>query len=249
MSELTLAEITNGVFDIEIPNFKKWNPDTRGKRQWFALSTSFYSDKKILQLSMWERSWWVHLLAKYAATRSDLVGTTCQLLSKSVGSTGQGPAKSLLKLSKLGLIHLRLVSLHNKTDITRQTGQTGQEISGDSAAVAASPPPPVPDLCEMWNQNCGTLPRCVAVNKTREKKWRSRWQEYPDREYWESTVRRLAASKFASGCNDRSWVATVDFLLQPEAHLKINEGKYDNRNGRDRPLNAELADRLERGEL
>jgi len=48
---------------------------------------------------------------------------------------------------------------------------------------------------------------------------------------WIETVKKMAASKFCNGTNDRRWKADFDFLLKPETWLKVNEGKYDFHNG------------------
>jgi hypothetical protein len=50
-------------------------------------------------------------------------------------------------------------------------------------------------------------------------------------ENFEAAVKRIMASKFCMGQNDRGWVATFDFLLQEDKIEKIMEGKYDNRDG------------------
>lgn len=142
MTSIEQERAVKGVFDLIIPNFKKWNPDTRGKRSWFALSVHFYSDPRVMQLTMSERGWWIHLLAMYAQGHSNLRGTTCEVLAKSVGSTGQGPTKSLLKFLKLGLIELRSVSL--QTDITDITKQT--EDDGDLTTSVVHNPPPAPKV-------------------------------------------------------------------------------------------------------
>lgn len=40
---------------------------------------------------------------------------------------------------------------------------------------------------------------------------------------------RIHQSPFCCGQNDRGWVATFDWFLNPENILKVEEGKYDNR--------------------
>jgi len=105
----------------------------------------------------------------------------------------------------------------------------------------------LPDLLEVWNGNCGSLPRCNAMNKSRSAKWGARWRERPELEYWQSVVQRLASSNFCNGDNDRGWKASVDFFLQADAHLKAMEGKYDNRSKG--PLNLGLAQMVREGKI
>jgi hypothetical protein len=46
---------------------------------------------------------------------------------------------------------------------------------------------------------------------------------------WMAVIGRIAASDFCQGKNDRGWVATFDFLIQPSTATKALEGAYDNR--------------------
>jgi hypothetical protein len=39
----------------------------------------------------------------------------------------------------------------------------------------------------------------------------------------------MAASKFCCGDSDRGWSADIDFFLKPDTHVKVNEGKYDDK--------------------
>lgn len=108
-----------------------------------------------------------------------------------------------------------------------------QEGKGDglfsSAAVAAPPPPP---LARLWNEHRGKLPKVLRPDKlstSRQRAAAARWRENPNEDYWRTVITRLAASDFCNGRNDRSWVADFGFLLRPETHEKVMEGKYDNR--------------------
>lgn len=89
------------------------------------------------------------------------------------------------------------------------------------------------DACALffsiWNTNRGTLPEAKAMSKSRKRKALTRWNDKPDEEYWTNTVRRISNSGFCNGDGSSGWVATIDFILSPDAHLKINEGKYDNK--------------------
>lgn len=87
-------------------------------------------------------------------------------------------------------------------------------------------------LVELWNQNCGKLPKCrVPISAARMKKLEVRVREESLPETWAKAITRLAASDFCNGKNDRSWVADFDFLLRPDSLAKVLEGKYDNRAG------------------
>jgi hypothetical protein len=85
---------------------------------------------------------------------------------------------------------------------------------------------PAQVLFEIWNQNCGSLPKVKALNDDRKRKIRSRLLKHPSSEYWTSTIKRLAASDFA--CSGK-W-ASFDWLIKNDTnHAKVAEGNYDNK--------------------
>ena len=92
-----------------------------------------------------------------------------------------------------------------------------------------SPSPAVESLKSIWNSNCGTLRKCNKETPKRKKAWLARLKDDSDISYWEATIRRMAASKFCCGDSDRGWSADIDFFLKPDTHVKVNEGKYDDK--------------------
>lgn len=84
-------------------------------------------------------------------------------------------------------------------------------------------------LQRIWNENCGDLPEALLVIGSRKAQSIARWKEWPKEEIWIEVVQRIAASKFCNGKNDMGWIADFDFLIKPETHVKVNEGKYDDR--------------------
>jgi len=88
----------------------------------------------------------------------------------------------------------------------------------------------------------GPLPEAKRLTKSRAARAKARLAECPDGARWAEAITRLAASRFASGENDRNWVADFDFLLKPDSITKIEEGKYDNRGGPKVPTAAEIAE-------
>lgn len=86
----------------------------------------------------------------------------------------------------------------------------------------------LPDLALLWNLHCGKLPKVEATNSKRNKASKLRLNEH-GAEKWVQAIQRASASDFCNGLNDKSWVATFDWILQPDVYFKITEGKYDNR--------------------
>lgn len=84
-------------------------------------------------------------------------------------------------------------------------------------------------LFKIWNKHRGTLPKASAMSQKRTTAANARLKENSDENYWVGIVQRLAASDFCQGKSDRNWVADIDFFLKPDTHVKVLEGKYDNR--------------------
>lgn len=87
-----------------------------------------------------------------------------------------------------------------------------------------------PLVC-LWNEHCGDLPKVKAITKTRRQKIKTRLSEFPDLKNWESVIKKLAASKWHNGGNERGWKANFDFLLKADTMTKGLEGAYDQQNG------------------
>lgn len=133
--EQHVRELLRGEFTIDIPNFKKWNPDTRGRRSWFALSVDWFRDPKVSRLTDSEQAFWLRLVSLRATQGKLLDRCTRAWLVLHVGSKGTSVVLRLLKLLNLGLIDLRSVSLQ-----TRQTVQDKQTEEEEASPPSASPP-------------------------------------------------------------------------------------------------------------
>lgn len=110
----------------------------------------------------------------------------------------------------------------------------------DSDPEPGPKPPSGPrpkDLLAIWNDHRGDLPAAKGMSQTRKARASARLSEEPSLDVWADAVRRIAASPFCRGENDRGWRASFDWLLQPDVLLKTLEGKYDprKRNGTRHP--------------
>jgi hypothetical protein len=92
------------------------------------------------------------------------------------------------------------------------------------------PPKKIHWLAELWNQNCGQLPKVQAVSSQREKKIKAALREYgDDRDEWVQVISRMLSSSFLTGKNERGWRADFDFFIKAETRLRVMEGKYDSK--------------------
>lgn len=87
-------------------------------------------------------------------------------------------------------------------------------------------------LADAWNEGTtAPIARCQALSQARRRKALSRLRDASIDE-WRVVIARINASPFCRGENDRGWVASFDWLLQPDVRLKVLEGKYDGKRRR-----------------
>lgn len=88
----------------------------------------------------------------------------------------------------------------------------------------------VDTLASLWNAvTSAPIPRCKEVSEKRRKHMRARMAERSFGE-WQEVVRRIEASAFCRGFNERGWVASFDWLIgTPDVAVKVLEGKYEDR--------------------
>jgi hypothetical protein len=112
------------------------------------------------------------------------------------------------------------------------SGSSSSSGEEEVNALARGSTPQPALFVEVWNSNRGELSK-AKLTETRKKHIKQRIKEEPDLEYWTRVVRRIAESDFCCGrgAGGGTWVATIDWLLRPDTHVKVMEGKYDNRSG------------------
>ena len=127
----------------------------------------------------------------------------------------------------------------NNANITEST-------STSTSTTPLSPPPSTPprgegekavttqkfsaeNLQNLWNEltTRTPLPTCLEISKKRSATISSRLQEHPEKEYWQRVILKIVASSFCCGQNNRGWTAGFEFLIRPDTHINVLEGKYD----------------------
>lgn len=98
----------------------------------------------------------------------------------------------------------------------------------------------LPELCRLWNEHSGDLPKVRETSATRNRHIRARLKEAPLEE-WVEIIKRLAKSEFCNGKGPTGWKASFDFLVKPETRIKTLEGMYDNRTNKKPPSPVEVS--------
>ena len=80
-----------------------------------------------------------------------------------------------------------------------------------------------------WNKAADKsgLPKCLLVSDKRRRMLEIRLKNDFFRKSWTAAIGRISASKFCLGDSERGWRASFDWLITPDAVVKIMEGKYD----------------------
>jgi len=83
-------------------------------------------------------------------------------------------------------------------------------------------------LAVLWNEWAVQygLSRVTKLGGKRKTLADSRAKEQPE-SYWQEVLARIAKSPGLLGKNDRGWIATFDWLVDPMSAAKVMEGKYD----------------------
>lgn len=117
MTDEQLKAVIAGEFTLDVPNFKKWNPDRR-HRTWIALDKNWQDDPKVHPLPPTARLLFLTCLSLTASSLGPSSKVTATLLRARSRLTGASVEPLILKLVKSGLISIECSSL--QTDI--QTG-------------------------------------------------------------------------------------------------------------------------------
>jgi hypothetical protein len=142
----------------------------------------------------------------------------------------------------------RAESARNPRGESREKRVESREEEKEEAVGAAPPPaadsspPPAPEgpgpeaLQAAWNElTPEPIPRWKQMPEARRKAARAALERRPLEE-WREVFRRIGASSFCRGVNDRQWLADPDWAMRsdgkkPETAALALEGKYDDRAG------------------
>ena len=224
---------------ITVLNWSKINARKDVKEpSWFKFKHKFFEDSDFYDFTAFEKVAWLYILCECSKQNNGGDTTVNTLHAHRVAGIDTTVLKSTIKkLQSLGIVsQARLRGRY--VDVThtgaRQDKIREEEIREEERREKTTPSvddPPLICLFTIWNENRGSLPRAESLSSKRKSMATSRIKGSPNVKYWSTVVRRLAASSFCNGDNDRGWVASFDFLLKPDTHIKVMEGKYDTRAG------------------
>lgn len=181
-----------------------------------------------------ERIVWIFILCYASKKNSKTINIEARYISHSTEVEERAVLSAVQKLQQkqcITIIRASTPLATHATDVrTNDTNGTNDTIR--TRQVQFNLPQvdaPGHQLFSIWNEFSADLPKVKGLNTGRKNKARMLWRENDDPKYWEEIVCRIAKSSFCRGKSDRGWVATFDWLLKPDTHLRVIEGKYDDR--------------------
>lgn len=110
-----------------------------------------------------------------------------------------------------------------------------KENAASAKALPPSPPrPQIPydSIRDAYNEICASFPRCTAINESRKKAIRARFNAGYTLDDFRQLFHKAENSSFLRGRNDRNWSATFDWLVKDSNMAKVLEGNYDDSGAR-----------------
>ena len=101
-------------------------------------------------------------------------------------------------------------------------GKVSKEIVADAPALDLE------SIVNLYHTLCPKLPTIKALNDRRKKTIKS-WGNMDE---ITEVFTKAGKSDFLNGVNDRGWTANIDWLIKPENRIKVLEGRYENRKGK-----------------
>lgn len=117
-------------FDLDFPNFEKWNPRRKGssqKRDWVNLDTAWRIDPKMRYTTPQRLFVWINLLCHRAAIGSKLVCVDEAYVRQVVRFRGIAVQQEVIKLAELGVITITEVRPKGKDRIVKNSKRNQKE--------------------------------------------------------------------------------------------------------------------------
>lgn len=232
---------------MEIINWAKFNPRSDVKStSWFRLQNYWVRDAEFMHMPNEFRIAWLCILSEASERQSEVINISPYALATYCQSTATRIIDALEIFENMGLINVieaetprhALPKNHvtcDASDALRGSEELRDDTNGrtdgrtDEHTRRNESPAFGPDqLVDIWNEHSGPLPKVKKLSTKRRRTAKVRCREEPDPEFWRDVIKRMAASPFCRG-EVKEWRADFDFLLQPDTHVKVIEGKYDAR--------------------
>lgn len=123
---------------------------------------------------------------------------------------------------------------NSKTNVNSLEGE--EEVEGDidiEEDTTTEIPTPYETIKDLYNSICKDLSKVRSISSSRKRHLKARWKQFEcNLDTFEECFKKVQASVFCTGKNERGWKADFDWLIKNDNNMvKVLEGKYDNKNG------------------
>jgi hypothetical protein len=119
---------------------------------------------------------------------------------------------------------------------TERTPNATERQDKDKDKDIKAPVVPIGDMAAIvsaYHDHCPMMPAVSKMTDNRKRKLKARWFEDPKRQtvdYWSRFFAYVAKSDFLTGRDRAGWTGCdFEWLIEPANHVKVIEGKYENR--------------------
>jgi hypothetical protein len=242
MDDYILGGAMEGTITIELCKWKDWQARRDIKSpSWFKCSHDLFDDDELHDLTNDELVFFLYLLCRASKANEPVFKLNLNRIYENKRFSRKVVLSAFNKLQQNQIVEIvtagsRTCAYGSRPDPVRARTDHGQQTRLEETRLeekreeeSASLPP----LAVVWNESCGDgLSKVIGCSSTRNRLAKARWLDKPDPAYWKEVISKIKESSFCLGQNDRGWKADFDFLIRPDTHLKVLEGKYG---GKKRP--------------
>ena len=223
------------IYQITVLTWEQHNKNHKKYYKYIKLSTRFLEDAKIRTLPSGGKLLYLGLLLACGDVSSSFIEASHDLLVTLAGGSGQVVQRLLDQLQSLQLVRWHKINTlkenreENRKEENRKEEEIGDLKKKPPSGLEPDPPPAAPPpLMEIWNANCGVLPKVKVCSKNRLKVMRREWSKNPDPEYWKKIVTTLANTDWCNGKKPskghENWRADFEYMLRESTQIKVVEG-------------------------
>lgn len=129
----------------------------------------------------------------------------------------------------------KLTKANKEEEKDKDKEEDKEETPFSPPSQGGNPPrPQIPydSIRDAYNEICASFPRCTAINESRKKAIRARFNAGYTLDDFRQLFHKAENSSFLRGRNDRNWSATFDWLVKDSNMAKVLEGNYDDSGAR-----------------
>lgn len=115
-------------------------------------------------------------------------------------------------------------------DVSKMDSQDrlGKDRLGKDSIREEKSAPDYQEIIQAYNEICVSFPRLRTLSDARKKAIRARLKQYTIDDFL-AMFKKVEASTFLKGGNNRNWSATFDWMVKDSNMAKILDGNYDNK--------------------